>query len=390
MNKYLIALLAGVSLLGMPYVVKASAGVVASEGSGTNQGVSFEELLGTGVDTDAVSSGISSLTSTATGAWANVTSQVGSLVKNADVVQKALTLTNDPNGLFSLATGGMPWAQVQPILENASKAGLMSFMNIPPAGIPIEDPRLKNLTKQEQAKKTETARLDEKTSEEKQKQLETVGANPGTPVGEGTPAQQELVENPEEEPSVDACPAQVAALPKQTQKAYEYVKKFLLDKEDKSQYGRAQETMDAAVKYVEKTFFVKPDKEKQGESTAGASANLTAETMKKAMKKRYDYQREVVADVLALGIGVQKFLVEDAKSISEAITSGCNEIDDLNVGTTILISMAKQTIADIVLQMKLMEFDGIHHVYDKEVELLEDPDKAETGNAPAETPAAAQ
>ena len=387
MNKYVFSLLTGCALLSLSVSVCAATDIIT--------GTTGENFDIAAVGNDVVNAAVNDVSVAAQSEWNNVVSgltsniggtvsgmtsqangvisQIGGLTSSltgaTSQVTGALELATNPQGLLTMATG-MNWNQATSLAMGATQNALMGFMNIPPVGIPVKDPTLKGSTASEQAAKTQSATLDDKISSEQQKQVDAIGSRPATQAGEGNATQQQMAQNPEGEPSVDTCPALMASYPRQSQKAYEFVKEHLLDKKDTSKYVTNQKTMQQAVQYVEQNFFIKDNKTKGDEQS-----KLTADAMQKIQKKRVDYQREVVADILAAGVGVQKYLVEDAKSISLAPTSGCNEIDDLNVGTMILISIAKQTIADIVLQMKLMEYEGIKRVYTEPIGLLDNPQK---------------
>ena len=132
-------------------------------------------------------------------------------------------------------------------------------------------------------------------------------------------------------------------------------------------HADAQKSMAAAVPYVESLLFLKKD-------------DLTAEKQIEFQKKRDKYLADMVSDVLVFNIGVQQNLVEDAMSIPTAPTSGCNLIDDLNVSTMIMISTAKQLMADIALQIQLLEFEGIQRVANTDVVLLDKPEEKKENN----------
>ena len=282
----------------------------------------------------------------------NLSSQVGAQLTGA------MELMNNPQSLVTMGLGYIGWDQITNLSMGAAMDAVTDFMSAPTVGIPVMEGGFIASNAADKAAKAETAAVNNKVSDEKQKQLDAVGSRPSTPAGPEVAAAPDADTNP----SIDSCPALMASYPRQSNKAYDFLKINYLDAQPAVQHATIQKTMAAAVPYVENAFFLKPD-------------DMTSEKQAAMKKKRDKYLADMLADVLTFNIGVQQNLVEDAMSIPTAPTSGCNFIDDLNVSTMIMISTAKQTMADIALQIQLLEFEGIHRVSGTDMELLDKPEE---------------
>ena len=282
----------------------------------------------------------------------NLSSQVGAQLTGA------MELMNNPQSLLTMGLGYVGWDQITNLSMGAAMDAVTDFMSAPTIGIPVMEGSFIASNAADKAAKAETAAVNNKVSDEKQKQLDAVGSRPSTPAG------PEVAEAPDADtnPSIDSCPALMASYPRQSNKAYDFLKMNYLDVNPEKVHATAKKTMDAAVPYVESLFFLKED-------------DLTAEEQERVHKKRDEYLADMVADVLTLNIGVQQNLVEDAMSIPTAPTSGCNLIDDLNVSTMIMISTSKQAMADIALQIQLLEFEGIQRIVNTDIKLLDKPEE---------------
>ena len=282
----------------------------------------------------------------------NFTSQMG------EQLTGAMELMNDPQALLTMGLGYIGWDQITNMSMGAAMDAVTDFLSAPSVGIPVMEGGFIASNAADKAAKAETAAVNNKVSDEKQKQLDAVGSRPSTPVG----AEATQAADTDTNPALDTCPALMASYPRQTNKAYDFIKINYLDAVPTTVHAAPQKTMAGAVAYIENLFFEKKDK-------------LTSEKRNELQKKRERYLADMVADVLTLNIGAQQNLVEDAMSIPTAPTSGCNLIDDLNVSTMIMISTAKQAMADIALQIQLLEFDGIQRIVGSEIELLDKPEE---------------
>ena len=275
----------------------------------------------------------------------------------------AMELMNNPQSLLTMGLGYIGWDQITNLSMGAAMDAVTDFMSAPTVGIPVMEGSFIASNAADKAAKAQTGELNNKVSDEKQKQADAVGSRPSAPAGEEAMQAADADTNP----SLDSCPALMASYPRQSNKAYDFLKINYLDATPAIKHADAQKSMAAAVPYVESLLFLKKD-------------DLTAEKQIEFQKKRDKYLADMVSDVLVFNIGVQQNLVEDAMSIPTAPTSGCNLIDDLNVSTMIMISTAKQLMADIALQIQLLEFEGIQRVANTDVVLLDKPEEKKENN----------
>ena len=276
----------------------------------------------------------------------------------------AMELMNNPQSVLTMGLGYIGWDQITNLSMDAAMDVVTDFMSAPTVGIPVMEGSFIASNAADKAAKAQTGELNNKVSDEKQKQADAVGSRPSIPAG----AEVMQAADADTNPSLDSCPALMASYPRQTNKAYDFLKINYLDVTPTVKHSNPQKSMAAAVPYVESLLFLKKD-------------DVTAEKQIELQKKRDKYLADMVSDVLVFNIGVQQNLVEDAMSIPTAPTSGCNLIDDLNVSTMIMISTAKQLMADIALQIQLLEFEGIQRVADTGVVLLDKPvEKTKTTN----------
>lgn len=290
-----------------------------------------------------------------TGTYSEVTSIAGSVGAQ---ITGAMELINNPQSLLTMGLGYVGWDQITNLSLGAAMDAVTDFMSSPTAGIPVTESSFIASNAADKAAKAQTGELDNKVSDEKQKQADAVGSRPSVPAAKEVLQSDDAAENP----SLDSCPALMASYQRQTNKAYDFLKINYLDATPTVQHANVQKSMAAAVPYVESLLYLKKDDE-------------NSEKQIELQKKRDEYLADMLSDVLVSNIGVQQNLVEDAMSIPMAPTSGCNLIDDLNVSTMIMISTAKQLMADIALQIQLLEFEGIQRVANTEVVLLDKPEE---------------
>ncbi|MBR5130065.1 MAG: hypothetical protein IKV03_02440 [Alphaproteobacteria bacterium] len=273
----------------------------------------------------------------------------------------AVELMNNPQSLLSMGMGAISWDQITNLSLGAASDVVTDFLSAPTVGIPVMEGAFTASNAADKAAKAETGEVNNKVTDEKAKQVDAVGARPSTPASDAVVEAAQNDATGDSNPALDSCPALMASYPRQSNKAYDFLQINYLDKLATDKYA-PQADMASAVLYVENQFFAKNDQ-------------LTSEKQDELQKKRDAYMADMVANVLTLNIGIQQNLVEDAMSIPLAPTSGCNLIDDLNVSTMIMISMAKQTMADIASQIQLLEFDGVQRIKHTPIELLAKPEE---------------
>ncbi|MGN1063174.1 MAG: hypothetical protein ACI4QM_02495 [Alphaproteobacteria bacterium] len=280
--------------------------------------------------------------------------EVGDLIGQAS---GALDLIKNPQNLVQMGLGLVSFENISKLAMNAAEDAVLDLLSSPGVGIPISASAVQAKKATEEAAKKQSAAKDNDIAEEKEKQMDALGTRPKTPT-DSVPQTQ----NAETNPSVDNCPAYMAQFPNATNLAYDFLKANVLDNKTVSQYGPAQANVDAAVSYIKSTYYIQ-DTDKQ-----------TAENKEAVQQKRRLYLSEVSSQILSYGIGVQQNLVEDAKSISVAPTSGCDYIDDINTNTLIMIALAKQTMADIILQIGVAELEAVYQNVHMPVEILAKPE----------------
>ncbi len=329
-------------------------GSVGQAGSAlTSVGTQVDSLLGTNVG---------SVTGQIGGAISDVTNAYNQVGNMANQLTGAYEMITNPSNLLQMGMGAFNFSNISSLAMNAATDVLTDFMATPMSGIPINEPAMKAGHAAEQAAKEASAEVQDRIAEEQQKQVDILGSRPQqpNPNSAGTSNETANADGGSENPAEDNCPAFMAQFKDATHNAFDFVEENLLKKRMQT-IAPAKNDLASATAFVESTFFVKD------------GGNDTAEQERMAEAKRAEYLQEVQTQLMALSLGVSQNLVEDAKSISKAPTSGCNVIDDLNVNTVTMITLAKQTMADIALQLQMFELDAIRRQNNTPVRILEKP-----------------
>lgn len=279
-----------------------------------------------------------------TGGLGDLTGTLGGIQGEFDSVT---SLVNNPEQLMQMALGGIDFDKITQIAMNVAEEEILGLIATPSTGIPVTSPTLQAQKAIEENIKKETSDIDKKIQEEKDKQLEAIGGKPATPAPKQTGTNNKDAEAPKPNPSIDDCAAYMAQFPPATSVAYDWVKQNVLPEGKNSKYAPGQKDWNTAVAFIKSNFYITDPK------------NLTGAEQKRITKKRQDYFYEVNANVISTAIGIQQGLVEDAESISTSPTSGCNEIDDININTQILMTLSKQKMAEIALQIRLLELEAL-------------------------------
>lgn len=337
--------------------LKSAITTINQAGSGlTSIGSQLDGYLGTSMTesiTGALSGTGGGIIETGSSALGQVSGAYGQISGLASQVSGALELMQNPQALGAMALGLINYENLTKLALNAAEDVVIDYLSSPNVGIPVKESNLKAASVAEKAAKEESAELDNQIADEKQQQIEAAGGKPATDSG----AQ---LNGGQENPAVDNCQAQMATYPRQTNKAFDFVKVNLLDNLSKDKLGPPQSSLEGAVSFVEKTFYFHEDKKDMP-------------TLSEVIQNREKYTKELVSNVLTLGIGIQQNLVEDAASISLAVTSGCNQLQDIYVNSHIMISLIKQTMADIALQARLLELEAMEQINNTQIELREKP-----------------
>lgn len=321
----------------------------------------------TGLNT---SSGISSLTGDASKAIGsiqgtmNTVSDIGGTVSAMiNQGESLLNLVSDPQQLTQMAMN-MAWSQVETVAMNVAENLIMSLFSTPGTGIPVTAPAVTTQKTLAQVQKKLTAELEDDIAKEKDKILEAMGGKPAVAANPQTGTQQPEATQ-QENPSRENCPAYMAQFKPITNLAFDFVNENMIKDIKNETTGKVQTNWDEAVKYVKSTFY------------HDDMATLTPDINKELTKKRQDYLHEINSNVLSVSIGMQQALIEDAKSISVAPTSGCGFIDDVNINTQTMIALAKQTMAEIALEIRLFELEAIKEQTKQPIYLLPKPEGAD-------------
>ena len=324
----------------------------------TSAGSQVDSLLGTNVS--GITGQVGGIISSGTNAY----NQIGNM---ANQLTGAYEMMTNPSNLLQMGMGAFNFSNISGMAMNAATDVLTDFMATPMSGIPINEPAMKAGHAAEQAAKEASAEVQDRIAEEQQKQVDILGSRPQQPNPESAGGANETAnaDGGSENPAEDNCPAFMAQFKDATHNAFDFVEENLLKKRTQT-IAPAKEDLTGALAFVESTFFVKD------------GTDDTAEKERIAKAKRAEYLQEVQTQLMALALGVSQNLVEDAKSISKAPTSGCNVIDDLNVNTVTTITLAKQTMADIALQLQMFELDAIRRQNNVPVRILEKPAEENT------------
>lgn len=290
---------------------------------------------------------------------ADVGGTVSALMKQGD---KLAEFVSDPKQLSQMAMS-MAWSQVEEVSKKVAEDLITSLFSTPGTGIPVTASNVTTQKKLAQAQKKLTGELEDDIAKEKDKILKAMGGNPAVAADPQTGTNQ--TDNTQQEnPGRENCPAYMAQFKPITNLAFDFVNENMIKDIKNEQTGKVQTNWDEAVKYVKSTFY------------HDDATTLTPEINKELIKKRQDYLHEINSNLLSVSIGMQQALIEDAKSISTAPTSGCGFIDDVNINTQTMIALTKQTMAEIALEIRLFELEAIAEQTKQPIYLLPKPEDA--------------
>lgn len=291
----------------------------------------------------------------------NSAADIGGTVKGLmNQGEKLVDFVSDPQQLTQMAMD-MAWSQVESVAVNVAESLITSLFSTPGTGIPVTAPVVTTQKTLAQVQKKLTGELEDDIAKEKDKILEAMGGKPAVAANPQTGTKQTDTAQ-QENPGRENCPAYMAQFKPITNLAFDFVNENMIKDIKNEKTGKVQTNWDEAVKYVKSTFY------------HDDSATLTPEINKELIKKRQDYLHEINSNLLSVSIGMQQALIEDAKSISVAPTSGCGFVDDVNINTQTMIALAKQTMAEIALEIRLFELEAITEQAKQPVYLLSKPE----------------
>lgn len=344
---------------------------VAADTAGKSDGGSkgaLDSISDASKEVGNIGQGVSNITGTITGAQGQL--------------QDAVNTIKNPQNLIEMAMD-----KAVTVASNVAEDFVLDMIATPSTGIPVSAPTVQVQQTIAEGIRKETAEIKTQIDKEKDVQLEAIGGKPATaapqqtgvpkasgttntgaatpPAGGGTGATGAAPDSAKPKavtpPNADNCPAYMAQFKPATSLAYDLTKENMLGASQKSAYAPAQKNWDAAVNHIKSTFYEKdPDL-------------LTQTRQKELKRKRQEYLYETNSNVISTSLGIQQALLEDAKRISEAPTSGCNLIDDININTFMMMTLVKQTMADIALQIRMTELEAIREQNAQPLYLLERP-----------------
>lgn len=235
--------------------------------------------------------------------------------------------------------------------------------------IPTQEFAQRVIKEGEQLAKKSSNEVEQKISQEHSKQTDIVGGRPqsggggsggGISIGGGGGGSSGSGKR------VDNCPAIMAQHQYASNKAFEFTEEYLSSNDLSHTYGPATNSFADAVEFIKYAYYVEDAHDDQ------PSTN-TPENINNTLIARDGYLQVVNSQVMALGLGIQQSLIADAQSISPSPTSGCNLIDDLNINTLTVIATARQTMANIALQIKMLELDAVKRLKETRVLLEKQP-----------------
>lgn len=274
--------------------------------------------------------------------------------------EKLAEFVSDPKQLSQMAMS-MAWSQVEEISKKVAENLITSLFSTPGTGIPVTAPNVTTQKTLAQVQKKLTGELEDDIAKEKDKILEAMGGNPAVAADPQTGTNQ-TDSTQQENPGKENCPAYMAQFKPITNLAFDFVNENMIKDIKNETPGKPQTDWDSATNYIKSTFY------------HDDSTTLTPEINKELIKKRQDYLHEINSNLLSVSIGMQQALIEDAKSISTAPTSGCGFIDDVNINTQTMIALIKQTMAEIALEIRLFELEAIMEQTKQPIYLLPKPE----------------
>lgn len=173
-----------------------------------------------------------------------------------------------------------------------------------------------------------------------------------------------------------------------TNKAYDYLKKEVLSKtrDETDDYLPRTKDYATAREQVKKTFFVKPAEQltERGESLAkatgidmaamGGGLTTTVQTLE-ILIKRDDYANAVASKNLEISAKLRENVLEDLKSVKQAASEGCNQLQGRYLENRNLGSLVAVTAADIIVQILTMEAIAVRSMQKEGIQLIPLPKK---------------
>lgn len=184
-----------------------------------------------------------------------------------------------------------------------------------------------------------------------------------------------------------------------TNGVYSYIQSEVLSQTDLTKYSKLQEALsspngEGSAKETCESLGFTTDRAKQTciavvetfFADRGDEGN-TEEYKAKILSQRRAYARQVAERHVTLGYNVQQKVIADLQAAAQAPVSSDNEIGAIAIDGQTLDEMLKVTVADLAIQIEMMEADAVNFLVARRVEIMS-KDRPED-EEPAESPAAA-
>ncbi len=162
---------------------------------------------------------------------------------------------------------------------------------------------------------------------------------------------------------------------------YSYVKSEILDQTDLSKYDKLQSALSAPTNVGNSQATCQSLNFASQKATetcmavvntlfADKGAENDQEYKKTILNQRQEYARQVTERHITLGYNVQQKVVEDLAAAAQAPVSSSSEIGSIAIDGQTLDEMLKIVVADVALQIEMMEADAVDFLMQQPVEIM--------------------
>lgn len=143
---------------------------------------------------------------------------------------------------------------------------------------------------------------------------------------------------------------------------YDFVSQIDLTSLPSAEIAPPQESLEEALSFVKKTFFVPTD-----------VLHVTEEQKAEVRNKRKIYVANLGKEIISYAAGVRSSTADDLKSLQEASSSAGGIIQEIELNTETVKSLALITAANVFLEARLMEMESASMLLKQEEQLLKKP-----------------
>lgn len=143
---------------------------------------------------------------------------------------------------------------------------------------------------------------------------------------------------------------------------YEYALKNDSTTLPSSEVAPPQKSLDEAVAFVQKTFFLPAN-------TAEATEEMKAEIV----NKRKAYVTHLGKEIISYASGIRTSTADDLKSLEESSSAAGGILQEIELNTETIKSLVLITAANIFLEARVMEMEAAGMLLGQEEQLLEQP-----------------